>query len=148
MKAVIQRVKKAKVKIGGKKYSEIGPGFLIFLGVTKDDSSQDAQFLVDKIVNLRAMSDREQRMNLSLLETKGEVLIVSQFTLCANLSKGRRPSFGPAADPDKAKSLYQYFVQRFEQTGLAVKTGGFGAMMDVFLINDGPVTFILDSKVN
>lgn len=148
MKAVIQRVKKARVEIKDKIYSEIGPGFLILLGVSKGDSKEDGDFLVDKIVNLRAMSDQEQRMNLSLLETKGEVLIVSQFTLCADLSKGRRPSFGPAADPDKARSLYQYFVQRFEQTGLVVKTGKFGAMMDVFLINDGPVTFILDSKVN
>jgi len=144
MKAVIQRVKEAGVEIGGREVSEIGPGFLVLLGLGENDNQEKAKALAKKIANLRIMSDKAQKMNLSLLDTQGEVLVVSQFTLLANSSRGNRPSFIGAANPDLARELYEFFVNELRTKGLVVKTGQFGAMMDVSLINDGPVTIILE----
>lgn len=146
MRAVIQRVKEAKVNIGNELKSQTGKGFLILLGISNEDDFSDAEFLVDKIRNLRVFEDENGKMNLSLLDTKGQALIVSQFTLYADCRKGRRPSFIDAASPEKAKELYEQFVSEFKKTGLKIETGEFQAMMDVYLINDGPVTIILDSK--
>lgn len=146
MKALIQRVKHAKVEVSGKVTGEISKGLLILLGITNSDAEADVNFLVDKIANLRIFEDQEEKMNLSLLEIKGEVLIVSQFTLYADLKKGRRPSFIDAARPELAEGLYKKFIQQFGLTGLKCAQGEFGAMMDVELINWGPVTIMLDSK--
>jgi len=143
MKAVIQRVKKASVTINNELYSEIGQGILILLGVEKDDTLEQAKFLADKIVNLRIFEDENEKMNLSLLDIKGEILVVSQFTLAADCKKGKKPSFDNAAKPDTAIPLYEKFVEFLENHNIPVKTGQFGAMMNVGLINDGPVTFIL-----
>jgi D-tyrosyl-tRNA(Tyr) deacylase len=159
MKAVIQRVKKASVTINNELYSEIGQGILILFGVEKDDNVEQAKFLADKIVNLRIFDDENGKMNLSLLDTreryecllaksgnqdkKGEILVVSQFTLAADCKKGKRPGFDNAAKPDTAIPLYEKFVELLKNYNIPVKTGQFGAMMDVGLINDGPVTFIL-----
>lgn len=146
MKAVIQRVSEASVSVSGNKIGEIDGGLLVLLGVGNEDSEKDIELLVEKIKNLRIFEDTEGKMNLSLLDTKGEVLIVSQFTLFADLKKGRRPSFIDAAPPEKANMLYEKFVEKFQKTGLKIQTGEFQAMMDVSLVNAGPVTIILDSK--
>lgn len=146
MKVVIQRVKEAKVEVEGKTVGKIGKGMLIFLGVAKDDSKSDADYLENKISQLRIFEDQNGKMNLSALETQAEFLVVSQFTLCGNCEKGRRPSFDGAADPKKGENLYEYFVQKLRENNLKVETGEFRAMMDVSLINDGPVTFIIESK--
>jgi len=146
MRAVVQRVKKAGVEIEGQKVSEIGPGFLVLLGVKKDDTEKEAKLLAQKIANLRIMSDDQAKMNLSPLDVKGEVLVVSQFTLYADGKKGHRPSFISAAKPESAQHLYSEFVKELKEKGLNVKTGQFGAMMDVSLVNDGPVTIILDTE--
>lgn len=143
MKAVIQRVKKASVTINNELYSEIGQGILVLLGVEKDDTIEQAKFLSDKIVNLRIFEDENEKMNLSLLDVKGEILVVSQFTLAADCKKGKKPSFDNAAKPDTAIPLYENFIELLKNYNIPVKTGQFGAMMDVGLINDGPVTFIL-----
>ena len=145
MKVVLQRVKNASVTIEGKLYSEINKGFLIFLGVEKDDVIQSAQWLAEKILKLRVFEDENGKMNRSILDENGEILVVSQFTLAGNCKKGTRPSFDNAELPQKAKKLYEDFCEILSQT-VPVKTGVFGAMMDVSLINDGPVTFVLEKS--
>lgn len=144
MKAVIQRVKEASVTIDGKLYSKINKGILVLLGVEKEDSLINAEKLLHKIINLRIFEDENQKMNYSLLDVKGELLVVSQFTLCGDCKKGTRPSFDKAAPPEKAVKLYEDFVNIAKQNVQVVKTGQFQAMMDVRLINDGPVTFVLE----
>lgn len=163
MRALIQRVKQAKVEISGKikvapsgrihevasprlgLVGEIGKGLLILLGVAHTDTESDINFLVEKISNLRIFEDSEEKMNLSLLDVKGQVLVVSQFTLYADCKKGRRPSFTDAALPEFANEMYKKFVHKFKETGLKVGEGEFGAMMDVSLINSGPVTILIES---
>ena len=140
MKALIQRVKKASVTIGTELYSEINAGLLIFLGVTKEDGKENSKKLAEKILKLRIFEDENDKMNLSVQDIKGEILVASQFTLCADCKKGTRPSFDSAAAPDKAIELYEDFVSQLKSSGAAVKTGKFRAMMEVSLINDGPVT--------
>ena len=147
MIAVIQRVRKASVTIDNTLYSSIANGLLILLGVGSNDTENDVKWMVQKISNLRIFSDPEGKMNLSLKDINGEVLVVSQFTLFANTKKGNRPSFTEAARPDLAIPLYESFIQNLQENlGKPVKTGQFGADMKVELLNDGPVTIILDSK--
>jgi D-tyrosyl-tRNA(Tyr) deacylase len=145
MKAVIQRVTEAAVRVNGETTGAIGPGLLVLLGVEKGDGEADADWLAEKIVNLRIFEDTAGKMNLSLRDCGGELLIVSQFTLAGNCSKGRRPSFDTAAPPDEANRLYGQFVEKMRRQGLPVATGIFQAEMKVSLVNDGPVTFILES---
>lgn len=144
MKALIQRVKRASVTVEGECISKIDKGLLIFLGVEKSDENQNAEKLAEKISKLRIFEDENDKMNLSVKDVQGEILVVSQFTLCGNCKKGTRPSFDNASHPDKAVILYEYFVNCIKQTGLTVQTGKFRAMMDVELTNDGPVTFWLE----
>jgi len=147
MRAVIQRVSTASVTIAGELTSEIGPGYLVLLGVEADDEEQDVNWLVKKIAQLRVMPDEQGLMNRDIKDTGGEVLVVSQFTLHASYKKGNRPSFIKAARPEKAIPMYELFVQLLEgETGKKVKTGTFGADMKVALVNDGPVTIVMDSK--
>lgn len=141
MKALIQRVKRASVTIEGELFSAINSGILVFLGVEKGDEKENAEKLAQKIVNLRIFEDENEKMNLSLKDVNGEMLVVSQFTLCGDCKKGTRPSFDKAAHPDLAVDLYEYFIKCIEDNNIPVKTGKFRAMMDVELINDGPVTF-------
>lgn len=146
MKAVLQRVKRASVTVDEQKISEIGQGLLVLLGVAEGDTERDADALAKKIANLRIFSDSEDKMNLNLLTIDGELLVVSQFTLCADCRRGRRPDFFGAAKPDEANRLYLYFCDRIKSEGIkTVKTGEFGADMQVELLNDGPVTILLDS---
>jgi len=145
MIAVVQRVIKSSVEVDGKVVGEIRKGVNVLLGVAEDDTEEDINKLVNKIVYLRMFEDEDKKMNYSLLDINGEALIISQFTLLANLKKGRRPSFEYAAKPDKAKALYEKFVEEFSKY-VKVQTGIFGADMKVYILNDGPVTFILDSK--
>lgn len=146
MKAVIQRVKYSNVKIDDKLVGECGNGFMILLGVVRGDTKADADKLIKKIPYLRVFEDENGKMNLSCLDIDGEILVVSQFTLCADCSHGRRPSFTNSAPPDEAKMLYQYFVSELKSAGVkSVQTGEFGADMQVELVNDGPVTIMLDS---
>lgn len=144
MKALIQRVKKASVTIEGKLYSKIDKGLLVFLGVQKGDSEENADKLAQKLVNLRIFEDENEKMNLSLKDVNGQMLVVSQFTLCGDCKKGTRPSFDNAELPQKANQLYEYFVSQIKAQGIETQTGSFGAMMDVELINDGPVTFMVE----
>ena len=146
MTAVIQRVIKASVKINNLEDRSISEGLVILLGVHKDDTEKDITYLVNKIIDLRIFNDKNDKMNCSLLDINGSALIISQFTLCGDINKGRRPSFLNAADPNKGKNLYNNFVKLFKAKGLNVKTGEFGTHMDVNLINNGPVTFVLDTK--
>ncbi len=147
MKAVIQRVTHASVKVNGETVGSCGQGFLILLGVMAGDDEKEADKLVNKTVNLRIFEDENGKMNLSSLDIGGEMLVVSQFTLCADCTHGRRPSFTPSAPPDEANRLYEYFVRRLKENGIShVETGVFGADMKVELLNDGPVTIILDSS--
>ncbi|HTN04188.1 D-aminoacyl-tRNA deacylase [Planctellipticum variicoloris] len=146
MRAVVQRVSHAKVTVAGEVTGEIGPGFLILLGVAEGDSAADAKTLAEKIVGLRVFEDPDGKMNLSLGETGGAMLVVSQFTLLGDCRKGRRPSFIAAARPEVANQLYEHFVAEVRQHGIPVETGKFQAHMDVELVNDGPVTLLLDSR--
>ena len=144
MKALVQRVKSASVTVEGEKISQIGSGLLVFLGVEKGDNEENADKLSDKLIRLRIFEDENDKMNLSLIDIKGEMLVVSQFTLCGDCKKGTRPSFDKAELPQRANELYQYFTAQIAAQGLKVQTGEFGAMMDVELINDGPVTFMVE----
>lgn len=145
MRATIQRVTQASVSINGLLKGKIGSGAVVFLGIKKDDTRQDVKLLVDKIVHSRFCQDGERKTNLSLLDTKGAVLIISQFTLYADTSGGRRPSFSFAAKPETAIPLYETFIEEMKKTGLTVQTGEFGAYMHVVLTNDGPFTLNLDT---
>jgi D-tyrosyl-tRNA(Tyr) deacylase len=146
VRAVIQRVSSAAVHIDGREHSRIGAGILVLLGVEKEDTAEDAAGLARKIVELRIFEDEAGKMNRSVAEAGGQVLAVSQFTLLGDCRRGRRPSFDPAAPPDLAKPLYERFVSEVEALGIPVATGVFQAMMDIELTNQGPVTFILDSR--
>lgn len=146
MRAVIQRVSKAKVSVDGTIVGKIGVGILIFVGVSTDDSETDADYILEKTLNLRIFEDSNEKMNLSLLDIKGELLVVSQFTLFGDARKGRRPSFIKAAPPEKANFLYEYFASEARKRIAKVETGKFQAMMDVELVNDGPVTLLIDSQ--
>jgi D-tyrosyl-tRNA(Tyr) deacylase len=146
MRALLQRVSQARVTVDGAAVGEIGPGLLILLGVAKPDTAANAEFLVDKILNLRIFSDAAGKMNLSLLDTAGELLVVSQFTLYGDCRKGRRPGFDAAAPAEQARTLYESFVALARRSGLRVATGVFQAHMQVALVNDGPVTLLLESE--
>ena len=147
MRLVLQRVKQAKVEVEGKVVGEIGLGLLVFMAVEQDDTPKDIDDLVDKIIHLRIFEDSQGKMNLSAVQAHGEFLVVSQFTLLGNCQKGRRPSFDRAADPRSAELMYENFVEKLKaQNVKKVATGRFRAMMDVTLINNGPVTFVLESK--
>lgn len=145
MKAVLQRVKQSSVQVDSKVVGKIGVGILVLLGVGKDDTPKDAEFLAQKTAQLRIFEDNEGKMNLSVLDAGGAVLVVSQFTIYGDCRKGRRPSFDGAAEPKKAEELYNYYVEQLRGLGLKVETGQFKAMMDVALVNDGPVTLIIES---
>jgi len=146
MRAVVQRVSRARVTVDGRTTGEIGAGLVVLLGVSAGDDEQAARYLADKIAELRIFEDEAGKMNRSLLETGGAVLAVSQFTLYGDCRKGRRPSFDRAARPDPARSLYEKFVGFLQQRGVHVEQGVFQAMMEVELVNDGPVTMLLDSE--
>jgi D-tyrosyl-tRNA(Tyr) deacylase len=148
MRAVIQRVTKASVEVEEKIVGEITSGVLVLLGVSESDQTTDVDYLVDKIINLRIFNDEQGKMNLSLMDKGGAMLVVSQFTLLGDARKGRRPSYIEAATPEQANLLYEYFVAQVRSKGIQVETGIFQAMMQVSLINDGPVTILLDSKKN
>ncbi len=146
MRAILQRVTGARVEVSGQTVGEIGGGLLVLLGVARDDGREDADYLAEKIINLRIFADEQGKMNLSLSDTGGAMLVVSQFTLYGDARKGRRPSYSDAAEPEKANILYEYFVERARALGIRVETGVFQAMMEVSLINSGPVTIMLDSR--
>ena len=148
MRAVVQRVKQSSVKAGNKIVGQIGSGLLVLLGVARGDTASDANYMVNKIINLRIFEDQDGKMNRSLLDTGGELLAVSQFTLLADCRKGRRPSFVDAAEPQQATDLYQKFVDLVREKGVSVQTGRFQAMMEVALVNDGPVTIIIESRTS
>ena len=146
MKALVQRVSRASVSVNDNIVGKIGPGLVVFLGVAQGDSKEDASYLANKVVNLRIFADESNKFSLSALETRGDILIVSQFTLLADTRKGRRPDFTAAAPPDLAKELYESFVEQVRSTGLKVETGLFQEHMLVEIYNDGPVTILLESK--
>ncbi len=148
MRAVVQRVKEARVDVNGASVGKIGPGALILIGVGEDDTEQDCRYMADKVANLRIFPDEKAEMNRSLLDKGYSALVVSQFTLWGDCRKGRRPSFSKAARPGKAEPLYEKFVEMLRSKGLEVATGRFQEMMEVYLVNDGPVTILLDSQKN
>jgi D-tyrosyl-tRNA(Tyr) deacylase len=146
MRIALQRVERASVEVDGQTVGAIGPGLLVLLGVAKGDESANADYLADKILNLRIFSDEGGKMNRSVMDSGGGILVVSQFTLYGDCRKGRRPSFDEAAPPELARPLYEYFVERLRASRLVVETGVFQASMKVSLVNDGPVTLVIDSK--
>ena len=146
MKALVQRISRASVSVSDKIVGKIGPGLVVFLGVARDDSEEDARYLANKVVNLRIFANESSKFALSALETSGDILVVSQFTLLADTRKGRRPSFTEAAPPDLAKELYELFVEQVRSTGLKVETGLFQEHMLVEIHNKGPVTILLESR--
>ena len=146
MRAVVQRASEASVTIDGKVVGRIGPGLVVFLGVAQEDTEDDADLLAGKVLNLRLFPDEAGQMNRSVLDVEGGLLVISQFTLLGDARKGRRPSYGAAAPPEEAERLYSFFVERLRPSGLEVATGVFRAMMDVALVNQGPVTLLLDSR--
>jgi D-tyrosyl-tRNA(Tyr) deacylase len=146
MRAVVQRVSRASVSVAGEVTGAIGPGLLVLLGVRAGDTEKAADYLADKVANLRIFADDNDKMNRSVQDLSGSILVVSQFTLYGDCRKGRRPSYNDAAPPDLAEGLYNYFVESLKVSGLTVATGRFQAMMEVELINDGPVTILLDSE--
>ena len=148
MIAVIQRVSKATVSVNGKQIAGIDSGLVILLGVMSDDDERDCKFIQNTIAHFRIFNDENNKMNLSIKDINGEALVVSQFTLCGDWRKGRRPSFIKAASPERGEKLYNLFVKYMSSDNIPTKTGHFGAMMEVSLVNDGPVTFVLDSTVN
>jgi len=146
MRAVVQRVDRASVKVDDEITGEIGRGLLVLLGVAQDDAESDADYLAEKIAGLRIFEDDAGKMNLSVMDIAGAVLAVSQFTLYGDVRRGKRPSFDTAARPERARELYEYFVNRIRAAGLRCETGRFQAMMEVSLVNSGPVTILVDSK--
>ena len=146
MRAVLQRVARARVRVEGETVGEIGGGLVVLLGIARDDTREDADYLLEKIVNLRIFDDAEGRMNASVLDAGGALLIVSQFTLYGDARRGRRPSWSAAAAPEAAEPLYDYFVAETRRHVAHVATGSFRSMMQVELVNDGPVTILLDSR--
>ena len=146
MRAIVQRVKESWVKVDGKVVGKIGEGLNILLGVGKGDTEEDIKKLSQKILNLRIFEDENGKFQYSVLDIKGEILVISQFTLYANVKKGRRPSFEEAEKPERAKERYEKFVEELKKSGLKVETGIFGAMMEVYILNWGPVTIVIDSK--
>ena len=145
MKVLIQRVKKAGVNIDGESVSDISNGILALVGIEKGDTKEQVEKLAKKVVNLRIFPDDNDKMNRSIIDVNGEMLIVSQFTLCGDCKKGTRPSFDKSAPPQIANELYEYFISQVQSYGIKTGTGKFGAMMEVSLINDGPVTFMLEA---
>ena len=148
MRAVVQRVSRARVTVNGRIAGEIALGLLVLLGVGREDTESDVNYLAEKIVGLRIFADADEKMNLSVVDVGGSVLVVSQFTLYGDLRKGRRPSFDAAAAPDAAQKLYELFVERIRSAGLRCETGRFQQVMQVELVNEGPVTILLDSGKN
>lgn len=146
MRAVVQRVKKSRVIVEGRLVGEINKGFNVLLGISKEDTIEDLKYIKDKIINLRVFEDENDKMNLSLLDIKGDILAISQFTLYGDCRKGRRPNFMNAMGGDEAKALCEEFVKMLKESGLKIETGEFGAHMNVEIENDGPVTILLDSK--
>jgi len=144
LKIVLQRVSEASVEVSDQIISVTGPGLLLLVGADKGDSTATADFLADRCLGLRIFEDEAGKMNLSVADIKGDIMAVSQFTLSADISKGRRPSFSTAMEPDEARKLFEYFVDKIKSSGLVVKTGEFGAKMTVSLVNQGPVTFVLE----
>lgn len=146
MRAVVQRVKRASVEVEEEIIGEIGKGLLVLLGVGEDDTNEDIDYMVNKILGLRIFEDNNGKMNLSLMDIKGEILVISQFTLYGDVRKGRRPSFTDSAKPEKAEKIYEEFISKCKEEGILVESGEFAADMDVELINQGPVTIMIDSK--
>lgn len=146
MKVVIQKSGPAKVEVSGEAVGEISDGLVVLLGITHDDNDADIDYLVEKIVNLRLFEDGEKHFDKSVLDCKKEILLISQFTLYASCKKGRRPDFNDAAKPELAKPMYEKFIEKLKSAGLKVATGEFGAMMHLSLINEGPITIVIDSK--
>lgn len=146
MRSVVQRVSQASVRVKGEIVGEIGKGFLVLLGVGENDASQDVDWMVDKIIGLRIFEDEDEKMNRSIVEENGEILLVSQFTLYGDCRRGKRPSFSSAAQPERAKALFEEAVAKIKVKGVPVETGVFQADMKVELVNDGPVTLLLDSE--
>ena len=146
MRAVVQRVTRASVKVDGETVGQIEKGLLVLVGVAQDDTESDADYLADKIVGMRVFEDAGEKMNLAVTDVGGAILAVSQFTLFGDMRRGRRPSFDAAARPEQARKLYEYFVEKIRAAGVRCETGTFQAMMEVELVNDGPVTILMDSR--